>query len=122
MASYLLGDNYDKSVTVLDYELAYANAERLTESLDEIIDCIEKRADDITLMEISDDCPKPRFENIVKAYFKDLSLEKFLTTNFTEDWFSEFEDECYFNIDFIDRIHVLRASCKLGVLVASYWL
>ena len=107
---------------MLDYETAFYNAMILSNSLEEIMDCIDKRANDITLMEISDDCPKPQFEVIVKAYFKNLSLQDFLTKTFTEEWFQEFEDECYFNINLINREHVFHAFCKLGPLVATYWL
>ena len=89
------------------------------------MDCIDKRADDITLMDLSKeqvDHPKLRFEVIVKAYFKDLSLEDFIPETFIVKWFKEFEDKCYFNIDFIDREHICHAFHKLAPLVAAYWL
>ena len=120
MVSYLLGDSYDHTGFICDCDLASYNAERLAESLDEIMDCIDKRADDITLMDISNDEPKTQFESILKTYFKDLTLEKFLTTRFQEDWFVEFEDECYFNIDFINRALVSRVCDRLGHLAVYY--
>ena len=107
---------------MLDYENAYNNAESLLHIFETILDYIDEYEAQSTILVASYDLPKTRFESIVKNYFKDLTLEKFLNTYYTAAWFSEFEDECLFSIGLIDRSHVSRAYHKVGPLAASYWL
>ena len=103
---------------MIDYETAYSNAEGLLEALRKVMAVIDSCS-------FQDECVEGvncKFSDIVKRYFKNLTLETFLTSTFRDEWFDEFEDECYFNMDSIDSMNVFHAYNKVGTLVAAYWL